>query len=148
MPASKPLIHITRQSGYRFLVDLAPGMAQLTVDEPPPLGGGAGPSPTQMLMVAVANCLCASLTFALQKFKQDPGTMQAWVSATIDRNEANRLRVRAIQVEVQLGARMAEMAQLERALAQFEDFCTVSMSVREGIAIDVTVADAAGQRLR
>jgi hypothetical protein len=33
-------------------------------------------------------------------------------------------------------------------LAQFEDFCTVSMSVRQGIAIRVQVLDAAGAVLK
>lgn len=147
MPAL-PLIHITRQSGYRFLVDFAPGMSHLMVDEPPPLGTGTGPSPSQLLSAAVANCLCASLTFALQKFKQDPGSMQARVLANIDRNEANRLRVSSINVEIQLGVASSELSHLDRALAQFEDFCTVSASVREGVSIDLSVFDVGGQRLR
>jgi hypothetical protein len=29
-------------------------------------------------------------------------------------------------------------------LSQFEEFCTVSMSVRQGIAIDVRVSDTTG----
>lgn len=65
MAAANALVTITRQSGFQFLVDFAPGMLQLTTDEPPPLGVAAGPAPNQMLMAAVANCLCASLTFAL-----------------------------------------------------------------------------------
>ena len=33
---------------------------------------------------------------------------------------------------------------IERVMAQFEEFCIVTQSVREGIAVDVTVIDADG----
>lgn len=141
-------ITITRQSGYQFLIDFAPGMAQLLTDEPPPLGESKGPSPSHMLLAAVANCLVASLTFALQKFKQDPGKLRATASATIERNADNRLRIQHIDVAIQLGAAGADLAHLDRALAQFEEFCTVSMSVRQGIEIAVSVTDTGGTRLK
>jgi len=96
----------------------------------------------------VANCLSASLTFALQKFKEDPGALQAEVSATIERNPQNRLRIARLSVHLQIGVDSAQLPHIDRALAQFEEFCTVSMSVRQGIAIDVAVSDGKGVRLR
>jgi hypothetical protein len=36
----------------------------------------------------------------------------------------------------------------DRALAQFEAFCTVGESVRQGIPVDVEVCDSAGARLK
>jgi uncharacterized OsmC-like protein len=141
-------VTVTRQSGYRFLVDFAPGLPLLMADEPPPLGQAEGPSPSQMLMAAVANCLSASLTFALQKFKQDPGELTATVTADIGRNDANRLRILKMAVDIRLGAQAAELTHLERAMAQFEEFCTVSMSVRKGIPLEIRVSDASGQKLR
>lgn len=141
-------VTITRQSGYQFLVDFAPGMPTLLADEPAPLGEGQGPSPAQMLMAAAANCLCASLTFALQKFKQDPGALIATVEAEMGRNADNRLRIQGLKVHLELGAIGADLTHLDRVLAQFEEFCTVSMSVREGIPIAVSVSDAAGVVLK
>ena len=141
-------ITITRQQGYQFLVDFAPGMAQLMADEPPPLGEAAGPSPSHILLAAVANCLTASLTFALQKFKQDPGALSATATATMGRNEDNRLRIQHVDVDIRLGVAGADLAHLDRALAQFEEFCTVSMSVRQGIDIGVRVSDSAGNVLK
>jgi uncharacterized OsmC-like protein len=141
-------ITITRQSGYQFLVDFAPGMAQLVADEPPPLGQGSGPTPSHVLLASVANCLVASLTFALQKFKQDPGPLTATATATFERNASNRLRIQHIAVDIKLGVPWAELSRLDRALAQFEEFCTVSMSVRQGIDIGISVSDPAGVRLR
>ena len=71
------IVTITRQSGYQFLVDFGPNIATMLADEPEPLGQGSGPAPNHMLLAAVANCLSASLVFALQKFKQDPGALTA-----------------------------------------------------------------------
>lgn len=141
-------VTLTRQSGYRFMVDFGPAIAQLAADEPAPLGEGAGPAPDQLLLAAVANCLSASLVFALQKFKQDPGPLKATATATTGRNENNRLRITGIAVRLELGRPAAELEHLERVLSQFEEFCTVSMSVRQGIAIDVQVSDGAGALLK
>lgn len=141
-------VTLTRQSGYQFLVDFGPAIAQLAVDEPPPLGEAAGPAPNHLLLAAVANCLSASLVFALQKFKQDPGPLKATATATTGRNENNRLRITNIAVQLELGRPAAEMEHLDRVLSQFEEFCTVSMSVRQGIAIEVRVSDGTGAVLK
>ena len=67
-------------------------IADLMTDEPETLGKGEGPNPTRLLVSAVANCLSASLVFALGKYKQDPGVLKATAKATLGRNENNRLR--------------------------------------------------------
>jgi uncharacterized OsmC-like protein len=137
-------VTITRQSGYQFLVDFGHDLPTLLADEPAPLGEGTGPAPDHMLLAAVANCLSASLLFALQKFKQDPGTLVATATPVVGRNTDKRLRIEAINVKLALGKAAADLEHLDRVLDQFEAFCTVSMSVREGIAINVQVQDGAG----
>lgn len=141
-------VTITRQSGYQFLVDFGAAIPQLLADEPAPLGQGAGPAPDHMLLAAVANCLSASLLFSLQKFKQDPGTLVATATPEMGRNADKRLRITGINVKLELGQAAAEIEHLDRVLAQFEDFCTVSMSVRQGIAIHVQVQDGSGAILK
>lgn len=141
-------VTITRQSGYQFLVDFGETLPHLLVDEPVPLGQGAGPAPDHLLLAAVANCLSASLLFALQKFKQDPGALIATATPEMGRNENKRLRIQRIHVQLELGKTAAELEHLDRVLAQFEEFCTVSMSVRQGIAIDLQVRDGAGAVLK
>ena len=47
-----------------------------------------------------------------------------------------------------LGAAEAEMPRIDRVLAQFERFCTVSESVKTGIPVSVSVADRDGTRLK
>ena len=141
-------VTITRQDRYRFLVDFGPGIDAMEADEPLPLGGGAGPSPAQLLAAAVANCLSASLVFANAKYKEDPGPLVTTVDCTIARNERNRLRVTGMAVTITLGVPADRLAHLERALAQFEDFCTVSQSVRTGIPFTVTVKGPDGTVLK
>lgn len=140
-------VTVTQQNKYQFLVDFGAAIPQLLADEPAPLGADTGPSPDHMLLAAVANCLSASLYFALQKFKQDAGGITTTATARIGRNEENRLRVLDIAVTIRLGKGGAEISHLDRVLAQFESFCTVTQSVRHGIPISVAVEDGQGARV-
>jgi len=136
-------IDLVQQVDYRFEARFEnPAVPALTTDESPPLGGDAGPNPVRLLVVAVANCLAASLLFSLRKFKNDPGPLRARATASMARNEQNRLRVGRVQVEIRLGVAAAGLKQLDRALAQFEDFCTVTQSVRAAFPVDVRVLDS------
>ncbi|MCX7815733.1 MAG: OsmC family protein [Tepidimonas ignava] len=146
--AQNVTVTLTRRSGYQFEIDFGAALPAVFSDEPPPLGQGQGPTPNHLLLAAVANCLSASLTFALSKFKNDPGALRATARSTVDRNAQGRLRIQRIEVEIQLERPGADYEHLERILAQFEDFCTVSMSVREGIPIDVRVRDGSGAVLK
>lgn len=141
-------IELRQQDDYRFEVHFDnPAVPVLLTDEAPPLGADAGPSPSRLLAAAVANCLSASLLFALRKFKNEPGPMRTVATASIARNEHKRLRVVRIAVDLHLGAPAAELAMLERALAQFEEFCVVTQSVRAAIPVAVRVFDALGEEL-
>ena len=141
-------VTITQQSNYQFLVDFGAGIPSLKTDEPAPLSSGEGPSPSQLLLAAVTNCLSASLFFALQKFKQDAGGITTTGVARIGRDQDNRLRVQEIVVTVRLGKGGGEIEHLDRILAQFEAFCTVTQSVRHGIPVTITVEDSQGVRVK
>ena len=141
-------VTITQQNNYQFIVDFGVGISVLQTDEPAPLGAGAGPAPSQLLLAAVTNCLSASLFFALQKFKQDAGGITTTGTARIGRDENNRLRVQEIAVTVRLGKGSGEIEHLDRILAQFEAFCTVTQSVRHGIPIAITIEDKQGVRVK
>ena len=88
-----------------------------------------------------------SLLFALRKFHNRPGPLSTHATATLARNPGGRWRVAHIQAELRLAEAAADHAQLERLLAQFEDFCIVTESVRQGVPVTVAVSDAQGQRL-
>ena len=108
------------------------------------MGGGTGPDPTRMLAAAVGHCLSSSLFFALTKFRNRPGRIVTRVTADNVRNEHRRVRVGRISVEIALPEASADYAQIERILAEFEDFCTVTESVRAGVNVAVSVRDASG----
>lgn len=141
-------VTVTREDKYRFVLDFGQGIAKTVADQPKPLGDGGGPSPEQMLAAAVANCLSASFVFALGKFKDDPGRLTTQVVCKIGRNERNRLRVSGMDVAITLGVAPDSLGHLDRALAQFEDFCTVTQSVRSGIPIALSVKSPDGRVLK
>lgn len=143
-----PSITITQVEGFKFLIDFGSAFPALVSDEPEPIGREAGPSPEQLLVAGVSNCLCASLAFALGKYRQDGRGVAARASARIDRNAEQRLRLGGIDVEITLGAAAAALPRIDQVLAQFERFCTVSESVKAGIPVTVAVRDATGQRLK
>ncbi|MEP7299795.1 MAG: OsmC family protein [Burkholderiales bacterium] len=135
-------IELVQQSDYRFEARFDdPGIPVLLTDELKPLGGNAGPSPVRLLGVSVANCLAASLLFAMRKFKNDPGPLRAVATVKMVRNPQNRLRGGRIAVDVHLAADASAIAQIDRVLAQFEDFCVVTQSVRLAFPVDVRVLD-------
>lgn len=135
-------------SGYAFRVAFDDStIPELSTDESPPLGLGGGPDPSRLLVAAVANCLSASLLFALRKFHNAPGPLTTHATATLSRNAAGRWRVTHIHAQLRLAEAAADHRQLERLLAQFEDFCIVTESVRQGVPVSVGVADAHGAHL-
>jgi len=146
--AQEITVELKQERDFRFAIHFSEAMPVLYGDEPPPLGHSSGPSPSHLLVAAVANCLSDSLLFALRKFKQNAEPIETSATAVIDRNAANRMRVQEIRVRLKLGAPGEALAHLARALEQFEDFCTVSQSVRQGIPVNVQVYDSAGRRLK
>jgi uncharacterized OsmC-like protein len=140
---------ITQESDYAFRVAFdETALPPMLADESPPLGAGKGPDPARLLGAAIGNCLSASLLFALRKFKNAPGTIVARVRMEHARNERGRLRIGKVAVEITLPEAAGEYTQIERILAQFEEFCTVTESVRAGVPVEVTVKDGTGAVLR
>ena len=141
-------VQLEQQEDFHFAIRFGGAIPPLDADEAPPLGKGAGPTPVQLLAAAVGNCLSDSLLFALRKFKQQPEPLRTTVETTVGRNAENRLRVRHFAVRITLGVPASALQHLDRALAQFESFCTVAESVRQGIPVDVEVYDSTGARLK
>ena len=136
---------LTQESDYAFRITFeGSAVPALLADETPPIGRDVGPSPTRMLAASIGHCLSSSILFAMRKFKNQPRTIVTHVRADTARNERGRLRVARIAVEIDLPGAAADYAQIERILSQFEDFCTVTESVRAGVTVEVSVRDAAG----
>lgn len=141
-------VSLEQEENYRFVAHYDDQTPDLLTDEPPPLGVSAGPSPVQLLVTAVASYLTDSLVFALNKFRQPATGLNTQASAEIGRNADNRLRVSRIQARLQLGQSADAYQHLDRILDQFEQFCTVTQSVAQGLPVELTVVDSLGTVLK
>ena len=131
---------------YLFKIDFG-DFGTFMTDEPEPLGNSEGPGPSALLGASVANCLAASLLFAVRKFKEDPGEVTATCEGVIERVDG-RWRIVALNVDIRLGALADSLGHIERVLEQFEDFCVVTQSVRNGIDVNVGVFDEGGKQIK
>lgn len=138
-------IVLEQEGPYAFKVNFeGTALEALHTDEPAPLGGGGGPNPSAMLLTAIANCLSASLLFALRKYKNAPAPIRAEIVGRKARNAEGRLRIPHADVTIRLADKAADLEHFDRVLAQFEQFCVVTQSVREGLSVDVKIVDADG----
>lgn len=127
---------------YLFQIDFGE-FGNLLTDEPAPMGGGEGPDPASLLAAAVVNCLSASLMFAFRKYKDDAGELTATVTGTFGR-VGKYQRVTQLNVQMQLGAARADLPNLDKVVSQFENFCTVTESVRNGVPVTIAIVDSKG----
>lgn len=129
------------QHGYRALAtfESVPGGPQLLLDEPPPLGGATGPNALDMLATAIGNCLAASLLFCLKKSRVEVAGLETTVTTHTDRNAAGRLRVTHVDVDIRPQIAAGDPARFDRCAGLFEEYCTVTASIREGITVNVSV---------
>ena len=126
--------------GYRFkaIFDLE-RVPDILVDESKPAGEGLGPNPTRLLSVAIGHCLSSSLLYCLRRARIEVKGLETNVKATIARNEEGRLRVRDIDVQIDLDVGEEDQERVSRCLEVFEDYCTVTQSVRRGIQVNLKV---------
>ncbi len=96
-------IEMEQLEGYQFKVtfDLEK-VEDLLVDEPPPLGEGAGPNPSRMLTVAAANCLSASLLYCVTKNEPPAGSLKTTATCTLGRNDKGKLRILRIDARLEV----------------------------------------------
>jgi organic hydroperoxide reductase OsmC/OhrA len=141
-------LELEQVEGYEFDVGFDwTGLARLRMDEPPPLGGQAGPNASRLLAAAVGNCLSASLLYCLAKEEPPPGAVRTSVTCRVGRNDKGRLRITGLDVRIAIGEALAASPRLARCLVLFEDFCVVTASVRQGVPVTVEVVGPAGETL-
>ena len=133
-------VSLAREEAFRFRVRWGGrGAPYLVTDEPPPLGAGAGPNPSELLAAAVGNCLASSLLFCMQKARLEVTDLDAEVVATTVRNQTGRLRIGEIRVHLSPAVGPEVREKMGRCLELFESFCIVTESVRHGFEVKVAV---------
>ena len=127
--------------GYKFQAKFdAADIPDLLVDESKPLGENSGPNPTRLLSVAVGHCLSSSLIFCLSKARIKVKNLETTVKATHERTEEGRLRIRKLEVQMRLDVDENDKNRAARCIGIFENYCTVTQSVRKGIDVTVNVS--------
>jgi organic hydroperoxide reductase OsmC/OhrA len=145
---SRFTIYLEHVENYAFNVKFDWDTAgTLAMDEPPPLGNQDGPNASRLLTAAIANCLSASLLFCIAKNKVNKASLRAEGACQLIRNEKGRLRIGGVSVRITLSDNIAQAASAARCMALFEDFCVVTQSIRQGIAVEVEVVDDSGDVL-
>ena len=132
-------ISLDQVSDYQFSVRFhKEGLADLTLDEGPPLGDYAGPSPTMLLASAIGGCLSSSLLFCLKKQRID---IKLGVQVKVQTVRTGNKRLRLGKIEVHMTPELAaeDKDRAARCAELFEDFCTVTQSIRQGIPVEVHV---------
>ena len=99
-----------------------------------------GPNPARLLGMALLGCLSASYVFCLQKRNFTTDDLQATGKVIIGRNEKGFVRVK--RVDVTIDVKVTDDAMRKRAeqcKKMFEQYCTVTAAVVEGIDVNVDV---------
>ena len=141
-------IHLEQEEDYAFRVKFDIKKADdILMDEPPPLGERNGPNASRLLAAAAANCLSASLMYCLAKEDVPAHCVKTEATCTMIRNDKKRLRIGRLDVRITAGDELLQSKKLDRCMTLFEDFCVVTASIRDGIAVGVEVMNEAGEVL-
>lgn len=107
-----------------------------------------GPSAVQLLCAAVGSGLAESMLSTLRNVEQSTEPLACMVVAEVGKNAQRQMRVLNMAVSLHLGVLASQLEHIDRVLDEFEIFCTVTQSVRQGIPVDVTVYDSSGACLK
>lgn len=133
-------IDIEQVNDYEFRVKFdKPNHPVLKMDEPLPLGQDTGPSAGRVLAAAIGNCLSASLLFCARRSGLQVHDIHTRVDVKVVRTDSRRLRIGEVDVIIDPHLDDIEMEKFASCLATFEDYCTVTQSVRQGIPVNVRV---------
>jgi len=99
-----------------------------------------GPNPSRLLGLALLGCLSASFIFCLKKKEFTLKDLKADAEIHIGRNEKGFLRVLKIDVKIKIIINDSDTRKrAEQCRKMFEQHCTVTQAVREGIDVNVNV---------
>ena len=99
-----------------------------------------GPNPTRLLANAILGCLSASFIFCLKKRNFTLDDLTAEAEVTIGRKEKGFLRITKIEVNITPKIDDPEIRKrADQCKKMFENYCTVTASVREGINVEVNL---------
>ena len=126
--------------GYKFDVNFGVDyLPNMVADEPKPIGEGSGPNAPRLLAAAVGQCMSSSLIYCLKKARIPIVNLETTVKTNLFKNEKGLTRIRSIDIQIILEVNEEHKTRLNRCLTIFEDYCTVTQSIRNGIQVNVKV---------
>ncbi|HEC15055.1 MAG TPA: OsmC family peroxiredoxin [Sedimenticola sp.] len=141
-------VQLHHLDGYGFKVEFnRDGIDALHMDAGPPLGKGEGPDASSLLAAAVGDCLSASLLYSVARKEAPPGDMETTVTCTLGRNDRGRLRVKGMAVRIRVSGEIEQSVRSKEHPGSFEDFSTVSASIRQGIPVELEIVSSDGEVL-
>lgn len=135
-------IHMKHVERFRFTTQASeeglPHGAPFASDEPDPVGDNSGPATPALLATAVAHCLSASLLETSRKAHIDVLEMETTATAVVIPNAEGNPRIN--RIEVLISPLLAtDNTRKQRCEDVFQNYCTVSSSLKPAIAINVRV---------
>lgn len=135
-------VKLAHQTNYQFLSQASEdgrmhGKPYVS-DEPDPVGDDAGPSTPALLATALGHCLSASLLEALRHAHISVLGCETEAVAVVKPNSEGHPRIDHVEVKVR--PRVKERnPRMNRCADVFENYCTVTSSVKRGIDVRVHV---------
>jgi len=135
-------VRLTHQGHYRFSSQASEDGrlhgVPFASDEPDPVGEASGPSTPALLGAALGHCLTASLLEALRHAHVEVLGCEVDAVAVVIPNPEGLPRID--HVDVTIRPRLAEVSpRMKRCAEVFENYCTVTSSVRRGIDVRARV---------
>ncbi len=133
-------INIKRIQNYKFEVDFNLDNAdRIVVDEDPPQGLNEGGDPSRLLAASIAHCTMSSLLFCMEKSRASVDDMKATARVVFGRDEDKRLRITDVILSIDVKVPKSDEPKLERCVPLFQQYCTVTESVKRGINIKTDI---------
>jgi uncharacterized OsmC-like protein len=122
------------EGSHRCRVEI--GQFEVRVDEPPEYGcDDTGPSPTQLLLAAIASCFTLAIAHVARKRDQSVPGLNVSITGEYEGPRFNRIQVQA--------AANIPTADLESFLARAAEVCYVSNTITRDCEIEYVVAGKA-----
>ncbi|MHA2398080.1 MAG: OsmC family protein [Promethearchaeota archaeon] len=142
MPESQVKVKLSLEKDMIFKCDLGDlRIKDCIIDETNKIESEMlGPDASRLLAMAVLGCLSASFIFCFSKRDFTIEDLEAEAIVTIFRNEKGFVRVKKIDVNINPEIKNPEIQKrANQCKKMFEQYCTITASVREGIDINVNV---------
>lgn len=128
--------------GFRFITqaseDGLPHGLPFPSDEPDPVGRNSGPATPALLATAVAHCLSASLLETSKKARLKIVGIETEATAVVMPNREGNPRIKRVEVKL-FPVLTEDNPRRQRCEDVFQNYCTVSTSLKAAIDINVSV---------